>query len=164
MQATREKVVKRCTQVMKMVGQIGIMTGEQTRLALALAVEGCMGYYARATVMRLKDCERIEAVRAEVLRTRGLEAGEARISMHASAVAGGQGHRHAYQHAVAALAAQFDEVLHAPKGSPEKAAIWAHVKNEYMRMGWGGEGHMLEWHPKWAESQLDEERIVVAYT
>ena len=32
-----------------------------------------------------------------------------------------------------------------------------------MRMGWGGEGHMLEWHPKWAESQLDEERIVQAW-
>ena len=122
-----------------------------------------MGYYARATVIRLEDCEKIEAVRAEVLKTRGLEAGEARISMHASTVAGGHGHRHAYQHAVAALAAQFDEALHARRGSPERIAMWAHVRNEYERLGWNGEGHMLEWHPEWVENQLSEDRIVQAW-
>ena len=91
----------------------------------------------------MEECDRIEAVRAEVLRARGLEAGEARVSMHAGEAAGGQGHRHAYQHAVAALAAQFDEVLHAPRGSPERTAMWAHVRNEYLRLGWDGRGRML---------------------
>ena len=140
-----------------------MLSGEQTRLALALAVEGVMGYYARATAVRLEDCEKIEAVRMEVLRMRGLESGEARISMHASRVAGGQEHRHAYQYAVAALAAQFDEVLHAQEGSPERTAMWAHVRNEYLRIGWDGEGEMLEWHPEWAEGQLDEDRVVHAW-
>ena len=36
--------------------------------------KGNVGYYARATVLRMEECDRIEAVRAEVLRARGLEA------------------------------------------------------------------------------------------
>ena len=73
--AVREKVVKRCTQMMRLIGQLGVLSREQLRMALALAVEGNVGYYARATVLRMEECDRIEAVRAEVLRARGLEAG-----------------------------------------------------------------------------------------
>ena len=114
-------------------------------------------------MIRMEECRRIEEVRAEVLKARGLEAGEARISMHASAEAGGQGHRHAYQYAVAALASQFDEALHAQRGSPERTAMWAHVRNEYLRLGWDGRGRMLEWHPTWVQTQLSEERVVHAW-
>ena len=161
--AVRQKVIQRTTSIMRLIGKIGAMSGEHMRLALALAVEGVMGYYARGTVIRLEDCEKIEAVRAEVLKRRGFAAGEARIGIHARVAAGGQGYRHAYQHAVAALTAQFDENLHAQEGSPELEATRAHIRNEYVKLGWTGRGEMLEWHPEWAEEQLSEESTVQAW-
>ena len=57
----------------------------------ALVVEGLIGYYARATHLRLADCEKIESARAEALRGRGFVEGEARVCMHASSQAGGEG-------------------------------------------------------------------------
>ena len=41
--------------------------------------------------------------------------------------------------------------------------MWAHVRNEYLRLGWDGRGRMLEWHPTWAEAQLSEDRVVQAW-
>ena len=111
----------------------------------------------------MEDCEKIEAAREKVLRARGYTAGEARVHLHAAQRAGGLGHRHAYQHAVAALSAQFDECLHAQEGSPEREAIWAHVRNEYIKLGWDGRGRMLEWHPTWLEDQLSEDGVVQAW-
>ena len=159
----RKKAVGKCKQLLGAIGRMGVLKEEQVRTAMALAIEGVIGYYARSTVIRAEDCDEIEAERAAVLKRRGFAAGPARVCIHASEAAGGQGHKHAYQVAVAALCAQFDECLNAEENKPERVGIEAHIRAEYVKLGWTGEGEALEWHPEWMEAELSEEAVVQAW-
>ena len=68
-----------------------------------------------------------------------------------------------HQIAVAALCAQFDECLNAEENKPERIGLEAHVRAEYVKLGWTGEGEALEWHPEWMEAELSEEAVVQAW-
>ena len=44
----RAKVVMRCTQVIKLIGRIPVLTNEQMSAMMSLAVDGIVGYYGRS--------------------------------------------------------------------------------------------------------------------
>ena len=159
----REKVVKVCSQLLRLIGRVGVLGEEQLRIAMGLAVEGVVSYYGRSTAIGWEACEEIERVRAEVLRKRGFVAGTPRVQIHAAVKAGGMGHRHAYQHAIAALSDQFERTITGPEGTPAREALIAHIEATYVRLGWTGRGEMMEWHPTHLEDVLTEEMIVEAW-
>ena len=161
-EGVKRKVVTFCTQILRMTGRVGVLNGEQTRIGMSLGVEGASGFYARATAIDLKTCEEVEKVRAEVLRDRGLTAGQ-RVQIHATTQAGGLGHRHLYQSTAAALADQIDKIMQDDPGTPASIATRAHIRNTYMRLGWAERQDMMEWHPKHLEHILNEEMIIEAW-
>ena len=69
-------------------------------------------------------CQKIEAVRAAVLRAKGRAPGTPRLQIFASYEEGGMGaHQHAYVYAAAAIVDQFDRNLCAPEGTPGRVAV-----------------------------------------
>ena len=78
----RKKVVEKCKQMIGAIGRLGVLREDQLRMAMTLAVEGLIGYYARCTALRMEDCDGIEAAREAVLKARGFAAGAARVCMH----------------------------------------------------------------------------------
>ena len=159
--SVRELVAGECAKLLKAAGGIDTLSMEHTRNMMNVIVDGMMGYYGRATAMDWETCERIESARAEALQRRGaMAASTARAQVHASGGAGGMGHRHAYQAATAALCDQFERVLSQREETPASVALWAHVRNTYLRLGWTGRGKLLEWHPTHLRDALSEDMIV----
>ena len=68
-------MVKRCRQVVGMIGMIKSLSMEQVRQAIPLGIEGTIGYYGRAVLIRREECDDIENAIREVLATRGWGAG-----------------------------------------------------------------------------------------
>ena len=159
----RRRVVQFCRNLMGMVGRVGILNDDQTRQGMQLGTEGSMGFYARTTVIGEQACEMIEAARGQALRQAGIAAGTPRIQVHASRDAGGLGHRHALQGAAASLADQFERLIMSSEDTPGRAAVMAHIRATYIRLGWEGDGHMLEWHPMYLEGKLNNEMVVEAW-
>ena len=158
----KRKVVDFCTTILRMTGRVGVLDGEQTRIGMSLGVEGATGFYARATAIDFETCEAVERVRAEVLRDRGLTAGQ-RVQIHATAQAGGLGHNHLYQSAAASLADQIDKIMQDDPGTPASIATRAHIRNTFIRLGWAERQDMMEWHPQHLEHILNEEMIIEAW-
>jgi hypothetical protein len=161
-EGVKRKVVTFCTKILRMTGRVGVLDGEQTRIGMSLGVEGASGFYARATAIDFETCEEVEKVRAEVLRDRGLTAGQ-RVQIHATTQAGGLGHSHLYQSAAASLADQIDKIMQDDPGTPASIATRAHIRNTYMRLGWTERQDMMEWHPQHLEHILNEEMIIEAW-
>ena len=90
---------------------------------MELALAGVCGYYCRSTPMTWADCQRIEAVRVEVLARRGLCAETPRAAVYLPGEAGGMGHMHAYQYASAAYIDQFHRALSGGVGEPARVAV-----------------------------------------
>ena len=161
-EGVKQKVVDFCTKVLRMTGRVGVLNGEQTRIGMNIGVEGASGFYARATAIDLATCEEVEGIRAEVLRGRGLTAGQ-RVQIHAKTKAGGLGHSHLYQSTTASLADQIDKIMQDDPGTPASIATRAHIRNTYIRLGWAERQDMMEWHPRHLEHVLDEEMIIEAW-
>ena len=140
----RRQVVEKCAKLMRMIGRVGGLGERQLRVALGLAVVGTIGFYGRATAIGKAACDEIEKVRMEVLRQRGLAAGDDALQVYASRDAGGMDHRHAYQVAAAALVDEVGKALDAPEGTPAREAVEAHVRAVCIRWGWTGRESMRE--------------------
>ena len=132
--------MRECKHLLHAVGRLGELGEEHTRICMGLIIEGIIGYYGRATAIDWETCEKIESVRAEALKRCKLAIGRPRVQVHAGKEHGGLGHRHAYQHAVAALCDQFERILVMADGTPAEQALRAHVEATYVRLGWDGRG------------------------
>ena len=53
--------------------------------------------------------------------------------------------------------------LNAGEHKPEWVGMRAHIKAEYVKLGWTGRGELMEWHPQWLEKTLSEESVVQAW-
>ena len=91
--ATREKVRRRCTQMIEMIGRVPALSSEQMSRCMDLAVSGVIGYYGRSTPITWEDCEQIETVRARVVRQRGFAPGVPKLQVYASYEMGGSSTR-----------------------------------------------------------------------
>ena len=69
--AMRSKKVGACCGLLRQIGRVEMLGPRQVRRAMELALAGVCGYYCRSTPMTWADCQKIEAVRVEVLARRG---------------------------------------------------------------------------------------------
>ena len=162
MDEAREKVVMRCTQVVKLIGRIPVLTNEQMSGMMDLAVGGIVGYYGRATPLTWQDCSRIEQARAYAVRVRGLCPGVPRVQMYAAPEEGGLSHAHAYQVAAAAFVDQVDRALCGGDGEPARVAMEAAIASTCWRLGCR-RGSPLAWDPQHLRHALDEDLLVEAW-
>ena len=96
----RKKVVRKCRQVIGLVGRVPGITHEQMGKAISLGVGGIIGYYGRATVITWDDCVEIEKARAAALTARGFTPGVPRVQIYQRGDKGGMdAHEHAYTYA-----------------------------------------------------------------
>jgi hypothetical protein len=162
-EGVRRHVVSTCSQLLRMIGRAGALGEQQLRVAMSLAVEGTISFYGRATAIGWDACEEIERVRREVLRQRGFASGDIKLQVHASRDAGGLEHRHAYQHATAALVDEIERALDGEDGTPARTALEAHMRATCVRLGWHGRDDVRTWHPTHLEHVLSEEMIGEAW-
>ena len=111
----------------------------------------------------MEACEKIEAVRAEVIRQRGFASGTDKLQMYASREAGGLDHRHAYQYAAAVLADEIERILNSDADTPAKMAVEAHMRATCVRWGWTGRQDFRKWKPTHLEKLLSEDMIGEAW-
>ena len=159
----RGKVVKKCKQLLRMVGSLPMLTDEQVGKAMSLAVAGVIGYYGRSTLVTWADCQSIEAERSAVLRAKGRAPGTPRLQLYATTEEGGMGnHEHAYVYAAAAILDQFDRNLCAPADAPGRVAVESAIAQTCTQLGCR-RGHPLEWHPEDLLGELDSSLLVEAW-
>ena len=161
--SVRKKVTTFCTKLLRMIGRVGVLGDEQTRIGMTLGVEGATGFYARATAIGMDACEEVENVRAEVIRQRDMAAGTPRAQIHARKRAGGLGHDHLYQSATAALVDQIDKILQDGKGTPAEIALRAHIETTMHTLAWTERQDMMEWYPTHLADILKEDMIIEAW-
>lgn len=161
MSEARAKVVTRCTQVLKLIGRIPVLTNEQMQQMMSLAIDGVIGYYGRATPLRWRDCQQIERARAHAVRQRGFSPSVPRLQVYAGPGEGGLGHAHAYQTAAAALVDQIDRALCGGDGEPARVAVEAAIASTCWRLGCRGDP--LAWDPQHARAALSEDMVVEAW-
>ena len=162
-EGVRKKVIGFCSNILRLIGRVGQLDGEQTRVVMEAGVEGSASFYARSTAIGWEACEEVEQVRAEVLRGNGIASGAARAQIYATREAGGLGHIHAYQSTAAALTDQIEKTLQSDPGTPANIALRAHIRATYIRLGWTERESMVEWYPKHLENILSEEMVVEAW-
>ena len=79
--ALRQKVVRKCRQMIGLVGRVPCLTQEQMGQTISLGIGGIIGYYGRATVVTWEDCVEIEKARAAALKARGFTPGVPRLQI-----------------------------------------------------------------------------------
>ena len=94
-----------------------------------------------------------------MLQARGYVSRNARLQMHASREAGGLDHRHAYQHAAAALVDEVEKAMDAPEGTPARAAVDSLVRATCLRLGWTEREDVREWWPVHLQGTLHEDSV-----
>ena len=161
MEEARSKVVTRCTQVVKLIGRIPVLTSEQMDQMVSLAIGGVIGYYGRATPLRWSDCQKIERARAYAMHVRGFTPTVPRVQMYAAPTEGGLGHAHAYQAAAAALIDQVDRALCGGDGEPARVAVEAAIASTCWRLGCRADP--LAWDPQHVRAALSEDMMVEAW-
>lgn len=58
----RQKVVRKCRQMIGLIGRMPMLTSHQMSRAISLAVAGTIGYYGRSSVITWSDCASIEII------------------------------------------------------------------------------------------------------
>ena len=71
----REKVVRKCRQLIGLIGRTPLATMKQMESAIGLAISGTIGYYCRSTVLTWADAVQIEKARVSALSARGFTDG-----------------------------------------------------------------------------------------
>ena len=135
----RQKAVRKCKQLIGMIGKVPLLTQEQMGKAMSLGIAGVLGYYGRSTVITWEDCKHIETARAEALVARGFSASVPRLQIYQTWEEGGMGeHEHAYCYAAAAICDQIDRALSGGKGQPDKEAVELALAQTAARLGCAG--------------------------
>ena len=119
----RRKAVRKCRQIIGLIGHVPCLRQDQMAKGMSLGIAGILGYYGRATVIRWEDCVEIEKARAAAMRARGFTPGVPRTQMYKSHKYGGMGHEHAYTYAAAELCDQIDRALCVARGEPARLAV-----------------------------------------
>ena len=160
--AAEEKVLRKCKTLLWMLGGIPALTDAHLGQAMSLAVAGVIGFYGRSTVITWATCQRIEAVRAAVLRAKQRAPGTPRLQIFASYEEGGMGtHQHAYVYAAAAIVDQFDRNLCAPEGTPGRLAVEAAIAQTCTKLGC--RQHPLRWEAGHLRGVLRDDLLVEAW-
>ena len=152
----RAKVVEHCTRVVGMIGRVQGLSLEQVQMAIALAVEGVIGYFGRAVHIDGPTCEKIERAIEEVLATRGWGAG--RGAHRAARQKGGMGWTSVRAMAAAAYVSEVHRVLNDGDGEPAKVVLAKRIEQVVWRLA--GRGDPLEWHPTHLNTILDGDDTV----
>ena len=158
----RAKVVTRCRQLIGLLGRVPCLTEQQLGSAISLALSGCIGYYARSTVVTWEDCVKIEQARVGALRAKGITEGVPRRQIYGSPRQAEMGHEHAYAIATAALRDQVDRALCGRKGEPARAIVEEAIAKTCYRLGCRGI-HPLEWQPVHLTHELRDDLCIEAY-
>ena len=155
----RTKVADHCTRVVGMIGRVQGLSLEQVQMAIALAVEGVIGYFGRAVHIDGPTCEKIERAIEEVLATRGWGAG--RGAHRAARQKGGMGWTSVRAMAAAAYVSKVHRVLNGGDGEPAKVVLAKRIEQVVWRLA--GRGDPLEWHPTHLKTILDGDDTVEAW-
>ena len=155
----RTKVADHCTRVVGMIGRVQGLSLEQVQMAIALAVEGVIGYFGRAVHIDGPTCEKIERAIEEVLATRGWGAG--RGAHRAARQKGGMGWTSVRAMAAAAYVSKVHRVLNGGDGEPAKVVLAKRIEQVVWRLA--GRGDPLEWHPTHLKTILDGDGTVEAW-
>ena len=155
----RTKVVEHCTRVVGMIGRVQGLSLEQVQMAIALAVEGVIGYFGRAVHIDGPTCEKIERAIEEVLATRGWGAG--RGAHRAARQKGGMGWTSVRAMAAAAYVSEMHRVLNGGDGEPAKVVLAKRIEQVVWRLA--GRGDPLEWHPTHLKTILNGDDTVEAW-
>ena len=158
----RAKVVSKCRQLIGLLGRVPCLTEQQFGNAVSMALSGCIGYYARSTVLTWEDCNRIEQARVAALRAKGVTEGVPRRQIYGSTQHAEMGHEHAYTIATAALRDQVDRALCGREGEPARAVVEEAIAKTCYRLGCRGT-HPLEWQPTHLKNELRDNLIIEAY-
>ena len=158
----RAKVVARCRQLIGLLGRVPCLTEQQYGCAVSLALSGCIGYYARSTVLTWEDCVTIEQARVAALQAKGVTEGVPRRQIFGSPEHAEMGHEHAYVIAAAALRDQIDRALCGREGEPARAVVEEAIAKTCYRLGCRGT-HPLEWQPTHLVHELRDDLIIEAY-
>ena len=62
---SREKVVRKCRQLIGLIGRTPLATLKQMESAIGLAISGTIGYYCRSTILTWGDALQIEKLQSE---------------------------------------------------------------------------------------------------
>ena len=152
---TRAKVVRKCRQLIGLIGRAPLATQQQMSKAISLAISGTIGYYCRSTALTWGDAVQIEKARVAALRARGFTEGVPRLQIYDTHARGGMGHEHAYAVGVAALRDQIDRALCGRDGEPARAAVEEAIAKTCRRLGCRGT-HPLEWVPAHLCNKTDD--------
>ena len=158
----RAKVVRRCRQLIGLLGRVPCLTEQQFGTAVSLALSGCVGYYARSTVLTWEDCVKIEQSRVAALQAKGVTEGVPRRQIFGSTEHAEMGHEHVYTIATAALRDQIDRALCGREGEPARAVVEEAIAKTCYRLGCRG-AHPLEWQPTHLTHELRDDLIIEAY-
>ena len=157
----RTKVVAKCRQLIGLLGRVPCLTEQQFGNAVSLALSGCIGYYARSTVITWEDCVKIEHARVAALQAKGVTEGVPRRQIYGSPTHAEMGHEHAYVIAAAALRDQIDRALCGREGEPARAVVEEAIAKTCYRLGC--RTHPLEWQPTHLVHELRDDLIIEAY-
>ena len=161
--ALRKKAVRKCRQLIGMIGRVPRLRQDQMSKGMSLAIAGVIGYYARSTVLTWADCVQIEQARAAALRAAGYTTGVPRVQMYKTPAFGGMNHEHAYAYASAALCDQIDRALSGGDGEPARIAVEDALASTCARLGGGRKEHPLDWWPTHLSDELRDDLIIEAY-
>ena len=158
----RRKVVRKCRQMIGLIGRVPQLTSHQMSRAIGLAVGGTIGFYGRSSAITWSDCASIEEARVAALRARGFSLGVPRLAIFDTVGRGGLGHEHTFAVATAALRDQIDRALCGRAGEPARAAVEDAIAKTCLRLGCRGV-HPLEWRPDHLVDELRDDLLIEAY-